>query len=716
MKKRALAVITALLILILALASCNGDRAVQRMTVLEGLKTEYSKDEVPDFSALKVLVEYNDGSSEEVTGDKLSVTGLNTGVIGESVVNISYNGYTISVSVTVGGTHAPTESYFVTSASLPDRLALWESNKTDFINKDHLYSVGDDNGFIFTLKLDAFTASGDKISVTKYTSASTVSLLGEETPLSGEELARYVTIDEEKNSFDFTEEAIGKSFTISTRPKDKLTGDEEDFTKSIDITVVNGYNIYKAYELNYLTNAISLAFVDVDPSETRGQPEIVRDFLKNEKGVDMPEGISSLVLHDNMTLEVTDLPVEYFYQKNRQNDFYEYISLFCHENSEGSESLTIHGNYFAIYTHKLPGVVAQGVGNQDNAVSNANLFYFGVNAEMGRDYDFDRYSTTIKNLMLAGADPKSDNETTSKDSMLGLAAVMSRYQVMNVENANITSFFISIIADYDYQIVNITESNLHSAWQNHINLRSENFHQSPDDEPLPKDEYPRLTLNISKSVLTQCGGPAIIACTTLPTENRHKHSGVVVNVSEDSTVESWVTGEEAWFKAFGLASIATKIKEFDKPLTKDLGSSFIKEEIRMVDGKQQTFRVVNFVMVNIMVLDISQDVNTLLNEVLLGASDVDGIFNVGDRTVLDMDDYIVDGKHQSYGNTAVNDIKNKNKATGVFETPDGSVAYLSNGLKTTKGDITASDENDYLAFYYGGMGFVFGDYHKLIGR
>ena len=113
-------------------------------------------------------------------------------------------------------------------------------------------------------------------------SHSEVKLLGEDAPLSGDELAKYVVINESKNSFDFTEEAIGKSFTISTRPKYGSEGKEEQLTKSLDVTIVDGYNIYKPYELNYVTNSTSFDFAAVDASEKRGQKDMVKDFLKNE--------------------------------------------------------------------------------------------------------------------------------------------------------------------------------------------------------------------------------------------------------------------------------------------------------------------------------------------------------------------------------------------------------------------------------------------------
>jgi hypothetical protein len=240
MKKSGIAIIITLLILIvMTLSACTGDRAVQSMKVVEGLKTEYAKDEVPDFSALKVNVTYNDGSSETIGYEELTISPLDTSVLGDTLLTITYEGFSLSIEVMIGSSsQQPGENYFITASALPESLALWEINKSDFINKDRMYTIGDDNEFIFTLKLDAFTADGDKISVTSYTSASEVFLFGADTPLSGGELTKFVTINEEKNSFDFTEEAIGKSFVISTRPSSRLAGEEADFIKSL----ANNYN------------------------------------------------------------------------------------------------------------------------------------------------------------------------------------------------------------------------------------------------------------------------------------------------------------------------------------------------------------------------------------------------------------------------------------------------------------------------------------------
>ena len=151
MKKRVFAIIMTLLIVTVFATSCTGDKAIDGITVIEGLKTEYKLNETPDFSSLKVRVSYNDGTSVELGAADLEISSLDTSVKGDKILTISYEGYSLSVAISVVSQNGaqPTD-YFIASTSLPDSLALWEMSKSDFINPLYSYTIGDDNAFVFT--------------------------------------------------------------------------------------------------------------------------------------------------------------------------------------------------------------------------------------------------------------------------------------------------------------------------------------------------------------------------------------------------------------------------------------------------------------------------------------------------------------------------------------------------------------------------------------
>jgi hypothetical protein len=169
-KKSFILLILALLISIFA-TSCVGDKQVVSLEIVDGLKTEYELGETPDFSSLVIVATYNDESREEVRADRLTIGSLDTSTVGTRNLDISYRGITLTVSIKVkGAAYAPPDDsenwdYYVTGVSLPDSLALLETNKKDFLKKDAGYVVGDDNPFFFRLKLSVFSADGNKLNV-----------------------------------------------------------------------------------------------------------------------------------------------------------------------------------------------------------------------------------------------------------------------------------------------------------------------------------------------------------------------------------------------------------------------------------------------------------------------------------------------------------------------------------------------------------------------
>ncbi|MBQ8321060.1 MAG: bacterial Ig-like domain-containing protein [Clostridia bacterium] len=718
-KKLTISILLALLLTLLFTA-CQGQKAVSGIEITGGLISEYSLNDTPDFSKVQAKVTYNDGTAKNVGFSDLTFGAIDTTTVGTKQLTITYEGFILNVAITVKGNSLDSgaddtvdpSALFVTGTSLPESLALWSTNRGEFKNQTNGYVVGDDNSFYFTLKLSVYSGAGEKVNVTSYTSVSTVRLLGSDTVLTGEELDKYVTIDESKNAFDFTDAAVGKSFIISSRPRDYVEGKEEEMTKSFTVTVVDGYNVYEAYELNYITNSDTFDFSETNENETRTQVEIVDDFLRNEKNATRPESLNAIIIHNNLVIEKTDIPREYFLDGNRDNELYDFMSIFIHALNDTQKTFTIHGNYFAIYSYNLPCVVEEGVANQDNMVSNAQLFRFLVDVDMDKNFDHTKYTTNVKNLMLVDNDPKSNVEANAKKAMLGIAAMKTYCHVINLDNVKVQAFYISIIAERDYHTVNIKDSIFYNSYQNHIHLAANNHCQEDDEEPLANG-YPRLTLNVKSSSITQSGGPAIISQTIDPALNKNKYSGALVNISDDTTIESWVSGDEAWFKALSINVLSTNIKLLNPSFLKQ-NSSFVKEEIKIVGGKQEKLTLMNIVMVNLLVPDMSGGIDGAINQVL-GSGNVDGKLIIGGTTVMDMDDSVYNGKPIKYGSPTVSDLKESSPELRVFTTTNGGVAYTTTmgTLNIEEGDISAKSENDFLTLYFYSMAIVFGNYHPV---
>ncbi len=704
-----------MLVIIIVLVSCIGDKDVHDIVITDGLKLEYELGEEPDFSLVLATVYYNDDTFINVGYDSLVFSEIDTMTPGSKILTISYDGFTIYKTVKVNDAEYTPDTMAVVKVSLPDALANFVASRDGFINKSNGYVVGDDNVFLFPLKILAMSPENIPVLVTSYTSYSEVYLEYSEFPLEGEELLKYVTIDETKHSFDFTEEAIGKTFEITTRPLDISDDKISKFTKRFTVTVVDGYNIYEAYELNYITNnSNGFSFSSVDASETRNQLQIVDDFLASEKNAVRPKDIASVILHNHLTIMPTDIPREFFLDKNRNNALYDIISIYNHTTTAAVPNFSIHGNYFSVFVYNLPNVIANG-GNQDDGISNADLFSFIGPLALDKNYDHTQYSTTINNLYIADDNSTSSDGNKTEDSMLGLNCVTTSAQVMNFNNVKIEALLTSVIAHDDYLTINVTESKFMNSWHNHITLFSTNPTQSDSDEPLDKSLYPRLMLNVEKSIITKSGGPAIISMTSSPLANKNKNSGAEIYISDDSLVESWVTGTEPWFSAIDVGiSMDFVLQNLIYPLDASLNkynSSFLTE--RTITGETLTRRYFNIVLVNLILPDTSNGFGDIFQQ-LQGKTDIDGKFTIGDKEIFDMDDYVYDGKSYNFKNPVLSTVKENSSISNlILHTPSGGVAHTSAGdsLKIDTGSIAASKTNDYLTVFYLPMAFVLGNYH-----
>lgn len=705
----------------LLLHACIGDRAVVDLVITEGIKDSYELNEVPDFSGIKAVATYNDDTTVEIGIDKLTVSHLDTSTSGSKLIKITYEDYSIYFAVTVKGVAFDPTRLSIISATLPDSITKHNVAKESYINKSYSYKIGDDNPFVFRLDVTAISASGVPTSVSSYTSVSHVYLENSSTPLEGEELLSYVTINEEDNSFDFTDAAIGNRFVISTRPLNVEEGKENKFTKSITVEVVDGYNIYQPYELNFITNSsVGLTFSEVFSDETRNQVQIVDDFLANEKNAVRPTNIAGIVLHNNLTLNRTDIPREYFYNKDRNNDFHDYLSVFNFECTNEIRSFTIYGNYFTISAFNLPPVVAENVGNQNNIVSDSQLFRFGSGVDKDLNYDYTDFSVTVNSIHLLNDNTTSSDTNKSQKAMLGLYAIRTQYVKLALENTRLEAFLTSLAAEKDYQSISLNECKLTNAWQCHIHLISYNNIQEDGEIPLDKEHYPRLTMDINNSIVKQSGGPAIVLQSKDPELSINKHSGPDVFISENSVVESWVTGKEAWFTAFDVGIsidyvMNTLISTFDDALRHE-NSTIFTEVVQQ--GSLIPEKKINLVIVNLTVPDLSGGIGNAF-EAIQGKTDSDCKVTLGNKELLNMDDYTYDGKEYNFKNPVLSDVKEKSSPTNlVISTPSGGVAHTSpsSALVVDHGDISASDYDNFVTVFYFTISIVFGNYHSTIGH
>ena len=654
---------------------------------------------------LKVIITCSDGSRVQRTitdGVVVNATGVDTAKKDTYYITASYGGIT---SANLGIIVYEEINYIIAGIENPYSTSEFEANKEPFLNKSYSYVVGDDNPFIFRLKLTAWSENNELLQYSpSYTSYSEVYLNG--ALLSGDELAKYCVIDEVDNSFDFTEEAIGKTFTLKTRPRFGVDG-RDDATKELTVTVVDGLNIYEAWELNYITN-----YNDSDAPGMENRTQYVDAFL-NEKGATRPATLAGIVLHSDLIIKREDVPKEYFVDGNRNNDFYDYITIFAHATDSVNKTFTFHGNYYTIFSYELPNVCAKDIANQTDHVSSGQLFRFTCNQAIA-GYNHTDYTTNIQNLYLKDDNPNKDNEATANRDMLGLIGMKVQWQVANLENVVIEAYYISFYVDCDDSTANVNECKFYNAYQNHIYAYNSNRIQG--DNEAPHANYSPVTINITNSEITKCGGPVILTQCENPDYVRNSKSGPQVNIDTETEIWTWVTGQEAWFKANGATTIASQIQGLGLLLYQNnMPKTFVRPygEDGIIAGENIFF--MNMVMVNIVS-------GTNITDILGFTGDLDGTFTVGDTKYLDMTDTVaLDGVH-GYGSQTVATSWATQAFSGkkpiILNTHTDCAIVVDDGTvngeqvaipsATPAGNVAGIADGDYIALYYGCFGFVFG--------
>ena len=533
-----------------------------------------------------------------------------------------------------------------------------------------------------------------------------------------DDIATYVAVDSNNNTYDFTEAAIGKTFKLEISPDSIFT--KPEFTRTHEVKVVDGYNVYNAWELNLMTN--DNASFNSDEG-TLYQLTLVRDFLATkmpDKTADEIAAISnnlkSIVLHGNVNITTADIPDGYMYRYNKngvpQVGFYDKIQVFSRDLTKSNPTFAMYGNYYTVYSYNLPCVVEQGYhSSNEDAFSNAKLFAIGSYADFRTSLDFNHkdYQSNVQNIAFRDNDPNSNDQSASERHMRGLSCFRFSWNVANLYNVNVDAFYVSMVPEDDDLTINLDKVKLYNSWQGHMFIWNNNYrqyvyygdnHAEASKHELPAN-YQNIKINIKDSLLGKCGGPVILSQTDNKQYAYNSKSGADV-VAIDSELYSYVTGQEAWFVAVNQTSMAGQILGMNQLITGFSGNtaSFLS------DKKITGVNTMNMIMVN---MGPGQDFTDRGYEGSFTAVTTDGNGNVVSQTTglyMNNDDAYVLNQYKSMTGgqapifQACAQVQQSNQAGTCFY--NGSILTPDNTNYAGAGCFTG----EYITMYYMGMGIM----------
>ncbi len=577
----------------------------------------------------------------------------------------------------------PTTLFVVNDVNANANFLEFEDNKeektdkeTEFFIRTNTLKVGDDNSFSFKprvtfLEVDLATGEYEEVTVDEWNYVVTFYYYNDAwVKIEGADLTTFIeNVDTVNCSVNFTEEAIGNKIKIEVYPDDLTEtqlAEVENFTKTIEVEVIDGYNVYDAKELAYITKP--------------NAHDSLADWqtFKTENGLTTNYYPNAVILQTNVSITNQDVPSTLFYQENEVNvtdgDYSRGVlgslkdeqSVYFRDISAGDNFL-LEGNYFTVDASTFPLIVRP----RDGIVAEGTTFATHSQLFMFRGATLNDGYAKISNFNFVGNSPKVEDTTKTGGLMLTKTTDACTIAYNNISNGWNVNYFADRYCN-DYQV---------------------NYCKCYDSFNSSMYVWGSENVKVDNCEMLESGGPAIIMDHTTPTEAESQASQVIIT---NSNIHSYVTGTEGWFHMYGATSVVGDIKALNALFT-PFGKSFVttKNEATYID---------------LVALIKSGSAEAMTTDV------VSGYLSVNNPTVpLDFGTYV--SPWDNVGTTTplsmFLDVCAQNGAP-AFATSEGGMAYA-----TTTGlfDATNSQildptnsiyKGDYLYLYYSRMGICLG--------
>lgn len=469
----------------------------------------------------KVTWESMDSSAVSVSENGL-VKGLK---ISDSPVKVkaTADGKTAECEVTVKDVPV-NKKYYISEVNQNLNIQTYKLNTgagTDYLGEIDRLQVGTDNSFVIKPSLLVYSEETDlpvDSSVWTYPYEYKIEELEGESFVDAK--GTYAEFDSTNASFKFNNDAIGKTLKLSVMPGglDDIDRADPRFTKTVEVDVAKGYNVYSAKELAYFDDPVNCNNRWVtEYSLSLEQTKAAWTAFRTANGLNTTYVADNIFLQSDIELTKNDIPSEFFYsegQGGKVGYLRDTTDIYFREN----RNTTFNGNYFDINTAKIP--MADVDPDFDN-ISHTSLFkVYETRTDVAGNQIF-------KNCSYMGNGARSETETpkgglilikfTSNDNVLQSNVNFSNF---NIEAATIALFVES------YAKVIVNSCDIEQGYSNFMYV------------------YNKGIIDVKKSIIKDFGGPAIVGDVDKDYEEQFCP---IITIDNDTEIESWCCGEEPWF-------------------------------------------------------------------------------------------------------------------------------------------------------------------------
>lgn len=517
--------------------SACGEAKATKIAIKEGsVETAIEVNQTLDLSNLVVVVTYDNGETEDVAkNDEMEISGIDTSTTGYKTLTVEY--LNLSGSITIRVVNNIEETYDVIGFEKPASVSLYETNSSAtgtryaFTQTGKSYKVGDDNAFVFKPIITALSPEDDIVTLDYIACNFDLQVKNGSAFESVANKESVVTFNNQTFGFDFDSTAVGNTYKIV------LTPSEHDLDEiSFVVEVVDGYNVHNTKELSVLDNNSKTKTIWADFKTANNIPQNINP--------------ASVVLHNNLSLSMNDVPAGYKYNQGDADSTAELVgtlrnrkSLYTRDTASNT-TFNIHGNYFTIDAASIALVDIEELQKIDpdaEAFGHSSLFSFG-----GDNHDNPETlqgNVIIENVKLLG----NANRTENTDLVGGLIMVLNSANELTINNTVTMSFQTNLVSTDNEDNWEITSTISNSKWYDSFSNMCY--------------YYGVKNNNIINSVLEGAGGPVLNAVHVDPADNPNSNYAEITVVN--SKVETWVNGTEAWFAYNSATPIATELFAMD---------------------------------------------------------------------------------------------------------------------------------------------------------
>ena len=596
------------LLAITSLASCNNNEQSSSSNKSESKPSEISSDnnnsssddsgdaELISISLNKANTEILLGSTETLTvsfnpsnakdkavvwsSEDATVASVSNGVvtankIGQTVIKVASQGNpAINASCTV----KVVDNVVLSNVDAKHEFVMYNTNKAKdsagndgFYDHNQSYKVGDDNKFNVKPELTVLDAETYlPVSASKWLHDFNITATLEGTTVGD---TYFSVVDPFNCDVKFTSEAVGKTFTINICPGGIPAERVTRFTKSIDVEVVDGYNVYNAKELGYFDTREANSTEDSFVLEDNSTWQCKWTEFKTANGMDPNYHPAALILHKDLKVTTADLPSNYFYTQAEATAIGDaaaagslHDSAYFYLHTTG-DSITVDGNYFELDFSEIPLVTREN--HKPTAVGAVVSHAAAFKADRGNDIKF-------QNINMTG---NAKNAVNDDDKIYGGGFIFVKgagSTTFTAYNIIAAKFFITFMGEQPHFADSPITTFLFDKTKCFDNYNSFLYNWGS-------------TMHIKNTLFRSCGGPVVIQDHT-GTDDYEGQNGWIIygrtstTIFEDCTIDNYVSGGEAWFQQFGATAIVPKIKGMSDLLGgTQLPKSFVVNEAK--EGK-----------------------------------------------------------------------------------------------------------------------------------